>query len=147
MFEGRPLIIFTDHKTLTFAMHKVNSTTETPRRTRQLLFISEFTTDIRLVSRKQNIAADALSRIENITCPSAINYEEITTAQQQDTTIQQLLQENINLKKSLSRTPMSHCTVKLHHRKYGHTYLNNIDNKYLEPYITSATLERLRHGR
>ncbi|XP_045453892.1 uncharacterized protein K02A2.6-like [Melitaea cinxia] len=31
MFEGRPLIIFTDHKPLTFAMNKVNSTTETPR--------------------------------------------------------------------------------------------------------------------
>ena len=33
-----------------------------PRQTRQLLFISEFTTDVRHVSGAENIVADALSR-------------------------------------------------------------------------------------
>lgn len=99
-FEGRHLIIFTDHKPLTFVMSKISSNSETPRRTRQILFISEFTTDIRHVSGKQNIVADALSRIETISCPSSINYNDIATAQENDSNIQQLLQQdNIILKK------------------------------------------------
>ncbi|KAJ8713199.1 hypothetical protein PYW07_013569 [Mythimna separata] len=98
-FEGRHLIIFTDHKPLTFVMTKMQSNTETPRRTRQLLLISEFTTDIRHVSGKQNIVADTLSRIETISCPSSINFEDIASAQRKDSNIEQLLQENINLKK------------------------------------------------
>lgn len=99
-FEGRHLIIFTDHKPLTYVMSKTQSSTETPRRTRQLLFISEFTTDIRHVSGKQNIVADTLSRIETISCPSTINFKEIASAQEKDSNIEQLLQEtNITLKK------------------------------------------------
>lgn len=59
--EGRPFTAYTDHKPLTSA---ISSTTErSPRQTRHLSFISEFTTDIRHVSGKQNVVADALSRI------------------------------------------------------------------------------------
>ena len=123
-FEGRHLIIFTDHKPLTYIMSKTHSNSETQRRTRQLLFISEFTTDIRHVSGKQNIVADTLSRmetiastsgsnytdivsaqgkdsrIETIACPSGINYTDIASAQEKDSHIEQLLlQESITLKK------------------------------------------------
>ena len=100
MVEGRQLIIFTDHKPLTYAIQKKSSTTETPRRTRQLLFISEFTTDIRHVSGKQNIVADALSRIETINCPATLNYEEIAKSQQTDSAFQQLKQQdNLSFKR------------------------------------------------
>lgn len=100
MFEGRQLTIFTDHKPITFALHKKPSDTETPRRTRQLLFISEFTNDIRHISGKENIVADSLSRIEAITCPTTLDYAQLSVAQERDDTIPMLkTQTNINIKK------------------------------------------------
>ena len=59
--EGRPFVIFTDHKPLTHAM--TTSAPKTPRQTRHLCFLSEFTTDIRHISGKDNVVADALSRV------------------------------------------------------------------------------------
>lgn len=63
--DGRPLIIYTDHKPLTFALqqdpHKAS-----PRQARQLDFVSQYTTDIRYVAGEANAAADFLSRIDNI---------------------------------------------------------------------------------
>ena len=44
--EGRVFTIFTDHKPLTFALSSANSDKWTPRQTRHLSFISEFTSDI-----------------------------------------------------------------------------------------------------
>lgn len=100
MFEGRELIIFTDHKPLIYAFTKSNADNETPRRTRQLLFISEFTTDIRHISGKYNTVADALSRIEDISHPSAIDYDKLASAQEKDSLIPTLLQQtNIKIKK------------------------------------------------
>ncbi|CAH4035041.1 unnamed protein product [Pieris brassicae] len=101
MFEGREIIIFTDHKPLTFAYTKTNTNSESPRRTRQLLYISKFTTDIRHVSGSQNAAADALSRVEAITCPSPIDYNLLAQAQERDSdTIKALsLQSNLCFKK------------------------------------------------
>lgn len=100
-FEGRPLIIYTDHKPLTYAFTKLNnSNAETPRRTRQILFISEFTTDIRHISGADNVVADALSRIDAIATPSPIDYEQLSDAQVRDDTVTELLQQqNVQLKK------------------------------------------------
>lgn len=58
--EGRPFSIYTDHKPLTFAMRAHSD--YTPRQTRHLGYISEFSTDLRHLSGKDNAAADALSR-------------------------------------------------------------------------------------
>lgn len=91
MFEGRQLIIFTDHKPLTYAFNRKSSEKETPRRTRHLSYISEFTTDIRHISGTDNVVADALSRIEVITCPTSINYEELAIEQSKDTELQSLI--------------------------------------------------------
>lgn len=96
MFEGRNLIIFTDHKPLTYAFIKKISDKETPRRIRQLSYISEFTTDIRHVAGSSNAVADALSRIETINCPTSINYEKLAIDQSNDQELQSLLQQNIN---------------------------------------------------
>lgn len=101
-FEGRNLIVFTDHKPLTYVLRKPPSASETPRRERQLIFISEFTTDIRHVSGSQNVVADALSRIpiDSITCPTSIDYEKIAEAQEKDKSTIDLLasQKNLTLK-------------------------------------------------
>ena len=59
--EGRPFTLYTDHKPLTFALS--SDTDRSPRQTRHLAFIAEFTTDIRHIRGKFNVVADALSRI------------------------------------------------------------------------------------
>ena len=57
--EGREFCIFTDHKPLTFSLTKV-SEPGPARQQRQLSFIAEFSSDIRHVSGKRNIIADAV---------------------------------------------------------------------------------------
>lgn len=63
LIEGRNVIVYTDHKPLTFAFSKIGCDKELPRRARQIMFISEFTTDIRHISGSDNVVADTLSRI------------------------------------------------------------------------------------
>lgn len=102
MFEGRELTIFTDHKPLTFAFSKLAGDKETPRRTRQLMYISEFTTDIKYIVGNDNLVADSLSRIETITCPSTLDFVEIATAQRDDAYLAQWKSEpssNVLIKK------------------------------------------------
>lgn len=82
--EGRQLIVYTDHKPITFAFTKNNTGKEIPRRTRQLAYVSEFTTDIRHVTGSENPVADALSRVETVYCPQAIDYTELAEAQAKD---------------------------------------------------------------
>ncbi|QQP38439.1 Pol polyprotein [Caligus rogercresseyi] len=54
--EARPFTVFTDHRPLTFAMAKI-SDPWSGRQQRQLVAISEFTTDIQHISGKQNSVA------------------------------------------------------------------------------------------
>lgn len=55
--------MYTDHKPLTTAM---TSTVErSPRQSRHLEFISQFTTNIQHVKGKNNVVADFLSRIDD----------------------------------------------------------------------------------
>lgn len=89
MFEGRQLTIYTDHKPLVHAFEKVGSNSETPRRTRQLLFVSEFTTDIRHVSGDNNVVADTLSRVATISGLTSLDYEQIADAQKVDEYLEQ----------------------------------------------------------
>ena len=60
--EGRQFVIYTDHRPLTFALHS-KPDKYSPRETRHLDFVSQFTNDIQHASAKQNAAADALSRL------------------------------------------------------------------------------------
>ncbi|KAK3729078.1 hypothetical protein RRG08_005451 [Elysia crispata] len=59
--EGRSFTMFTDHKPLVGAMSKA-SDLWTARQQRHLAHISEFSTDIRHISGKDNVVADCLSR-------------------------------------------------------------------------------------
>lgn len=58
--EGREFTVYTDQKALTSAIN--SKTDRCPRMTRQLDFISQFTTDIQHISGKDNVVADTLSR-------------------------------------------------------------------------------------
>lgn len=91
MLEARPFIIFTDHKPLTFAFARTDDSKAPPRRLRQLDFISQFSTDIRYVTGKDNFVADALSRIEEITIPSTIDMESLADAQITDPDFSEIL--------------------------------------------------------
>ena len=64
--EGRAFTVYTDHKPLTFAL--TSSSDCSPRQARHLLFIAEFTSDIRHVKGSLNTVADALSRQEVQSC-------------------------------------------------------------------------------
>ena len=82
--EGRPFTIFTDHKPLTTVLSSHSD--RSPRQTRHLSFISEFTSDIRHIKGKFNVVADALSRINSVEKDDqhkeGINFEKLAHAQE-----------------------------------------------------------------
>jgi RNase H-like domain found in reverse transcriptase len=61
MLEARRFTIYTDHKPLTFAIHKV-AEPWSARQARHLSYVAEFSTDIRHVAGVDNVVADTLSR-------------------------------------------------------------------------------------
>lgn len=70
--EGRSFTLYTDHKPLTSALR--SQTDRSPRQTRHLSFIAEFTADIQHIKGKFNVVADALSRINIVdTSENAVN--------------------------------------------------------------------------
>ena len=75
--EGKPFTLYTDHKPLTFAL---SNNANSPRQSRHLSFIAEFTSDIRHVKRKFNVVADTLSRINTITLPP-IDFRQLANDQ------------------------------------------------------------------
>ncbi|GFW39744.1 hypothetical protein TNCV_4522341 [Trichonephila clavipes] len=90
LLEGNDFVIYTDHKPLTFAFKQKNEKAS-PRQQRQLQYISEFSCNIQHVLGKDNVVADALSRIDSI---SEINFEAIAEEQTIDEELQQLLHNN-----------------------------------------------------
>ena len=78
--EGLQFAIFTDHKPLTFAF--ASAAERSPRQTRHMSFISEFSTNVLHVSGKDNVVADALSQpdISAISLPT-IDYRQLAADQ------------------------------------------------------------------
>lgn len=96
LIEGREVVIYTDHKPLVYLFSKLGSEKETPRRTRQIMFISEFTTKIEHISGADNVTADSLSRIETINCPTGFDLVELARAQETDKQLSELIQGSKN---------------------------------------------------
>ena len=72
--EGRCFTLYTDHKPLTSAL--ISQKDRSPRQTRHLSYIAEFTTNIQHIQGKQNVVADAFSRL-NVS--SVVGKENIAT--------------------------------------------------------------------
>ena len=91
MLEGRQFTVFTDHKSLVYALHAV-SDRYSPRESRHLDYVAQFTTDIRHLSGTLNPVADALSRVTAIFDPShpMINLPAIAAAQREDAEIERI---------------------------------------------------------
>ncbi|CAH8485921.1 unnamed protein product [Dicrocoelium dendriticum] len=81
--EGRHFTVFTDHKPLTYA---INGATDkySPRETKHLDYVSQFTTDVRHVPGAVNPVADALPRIQQISLSpgTSIDLAAMAAAQQ-----------------------------------------------------------------
>jgi len=100
MVEGRQLTVYTDQKPLTFALQQ-KPEKASPRQQRQLNFISQFITKIEHISGKDNVVADALSRVEAIEMPTIISTDELAKEQREDEEFRKLLHSPtaLNLKK------------------------------------------------
>lgn len=88
MIEGRHFVIYTDHKPITYAFLQ-NKQKCSPRQFNHLDFVSQFTTDIRHISGKDNIPADTLTRIEAVSSPPTL--EQLARSQEYDTELQTII--------------------------------------------------------
>jgi cleavage and polyadenylation specificity factor subunit 1 len=80
MVEAREFCIYTDHKPVTFAYNLKSTQLSSPRQCPHLDYISQFTTDIRHNAGEDNVAADALSRTEEVESP--MDYQALAVTQQ-----------------------------------------------------------------
>ena len=97
--EGRDFFINCDHKPLSFAISGRGN--HSPMETRQLQFISEFTTDIRYVKGSEQVVPDALSRINFMSVNSNIDFIKVAEIQKNDITLQNLIKNPSKTKLNL----------------------------------------------
>lgn len=131
MVEARTFSIYTDHKPITFAFSTRRDKCS-PRQFRYLDYIGQFTTDIRYVPGKENIVADTLSRIEEISMPSPLDYQSLARDQETDPELLDLLQNSTSLR--LRRIQM------------GNTYVYcDTSTVNYRPYVTPAYRRQAFH--
>lgn len=102
MIEARDFTIFTDHKPITFGFQG-NKNKCSPRQFRHFDFISQFTTDIRHLPGKDNVVADTLSRIEEVSQP--VSLEILAETQKDDPELKQLLDSDTSLRLKSMKLP------------------------------------------
>ncbi|BHF67170.1 hypothetical protein SprV_0301019500 [Sparganum proliferum] len=96
--EGRELVVLTDHKPLVFAL-RASPDRYSPREIRHLDFISQFSCDIQHVHGKENVVADALSRIEMASITTdAIDFTLMAEAQRSDDELSQYRHDDSSLR-------------------------------------------------
>lgn len=102
MLEARNFTIYTDHKPISFAFNERKNNCS-PRQYRYLDFISQFTTDIRHISGKDNVVADTLSRIEELQIPVA--HETLAKTQESDMELSAFLNSTSSLRLKKFKVP------------------------------------------
>ena len=83
--EGREFTVFTDHKPLVNALQS-KPDRHSPRELRQLDYVSQFTSDIKHIPGKDNVVADAFSRVDvaALHTASVIDLEQVALDQNSD---------------------------------------------------------------
>lgn len=141
MLEARDFVIHTDHKPLVFAFkQKLDKTT--PRQTRHLDFISQFSTNIIHVPGKDNVVPDLLSRIEEIYI-AKIDYRQLAEAQKQDDELQALL-KNDKISLHLKKIEIPDCEEKLYCDVSGKQTRPYVPNDFRKLFV--AKIHELSHG-
>lgn len=95
MLEAKDFTIYTDHKPLCFAFHTRKDKCS-PRQFRHLDLISQFTTDIQHIAGKDNVVADALSRVEEV--EFSLDFARLAQSQNTDPELKQLLDNGTSLR-------------------------------------------------
>jgi cleavage and polyadenylation specificity factor subunit 1 len=108
MLEPRHFTIFTDHKPITFAFQQKQNKCS-PRQINHLDFIAQFTTDARHVSGRDNVVADALSRVESITVPPS--HDVLAASQDTDDELRTLLTSNTVLRLEKLHVPVTAVSI------------------------------------
>lgn len=135
LLEGRRFTVYTDHKPITYAFRQ-NPLQSSPRQSRHLEFIAQFTTDIQHISGKDNTVADALSRVESV--KEAVNFEDLAKSQEKDEELQTFLKSDTTLK--LKRVPVPGTQVNLY---------CDIETQIPRPFVTPShrkTVFQSLHG-
>lgn len=101
LLEGRMFTVYTDHKPLTFALN--SKTDRSPRQTRHLEYISQFTNDIQHIRGDANVVADTLSRAFEVGAYQSfdLNLRTLFDQQEKDTELLELIhnkERHLNLK-------------------------------------------------
>lgn len=134
--EGRRFVIFTDHRPLTHAL-TTTSNSRLPHEERYLRFVAEFTTDIRHISGRDNVVADALSRVEAVV---AIDYDSLAKDQEDDSELQKIL-ESATSSLKLQRKHFPQCRKPV----FCDVSIDNTNRPYVPEKQRQAILEKL-HG-
>lgn len=136
LLEGREFQIYTDHKPLIFAFRKTHES-DSPRRTRQLDYIAQFTTEIHHVPGENNVTADLLSRVETVQATPAIDFEKLAEEQSRDPELADLLSGKIRTDLFLQRTPIPGSTKSLY---------ADCPGGIIRPYVTKSFRKPLLHA-
>ncbi|GBN62204.1 Transposon Ty3-G Gag-Pol polyprotein [Araneus ventricosus] len=113
MLEARPFALYVDHKPFTYAFRQ-NSDKCSPRRLRQLDFISQFTTDIRYVPGKESVVADSLSRVCEIQFSSLSDLKLWESSQNSDPELKGILEGKIKFSGDLVKVQMPDSEISLY---------------------------------
>ena len=115
--EGRIFYInYTDHMSLTFAFSREADIS--PRQTRHLSFVAEFTTDVRHIPGETNVVADMLSRVrtpDEITSLPSLSSINVVT-----------LNESTNCKE-MACAQVNDCELQAYKSKFTALVLSDIE--------------------
>ncbi len=127
ILEGRDFCILTDHKPLTYAF-AAKPDRYSPRETRHLDYISQFSTDIRYVKGSENTVADALSRFHigkltpSISSTTSVDFNAVARKQKNNEELIRLRKSsNLQFKEIPLYTSQGTITCEtstFHHRPY-----------------------------
>lgn len=108
MLEARHFVVYTDHKPIIYAFHNRKDNCS-PRQYRHFDFISQFTTDIRHISGRDNVVADTLSRIEELQMP--VDLDLLAASQNTDQELAKIVGGESSLRLMKLKVHNSNCEL------------------------------------